>query len=361
VLFRDNNFLAESYSSMAATLRLQCNTSPAITAAVALVCIYSFDVYDGISDHATVQAAAMEASALLYWAVGHALDTTGTLATLRHMADLFEANVTWIDNEEARSMAMARDLPMPFTQEEEAASDRIRDTFNAAIRKANFGDEDLAEYFMWCHDVPFSKSAMMRAQNVFVEKIWNVLKDNPEFCGLSSALQLGVWLRSGVDAAMLLITKMHSYSAPMDQLRFCWGELDMAFYARTYEGFIDHSRLKPISFSAGNADNPINTHENMRHFDAAMSDLFDLLRDDDHFRMITLIVMFSVAADPFLSQAASAIEQARAKYERLFSRQLTQRHGAKMAERVLSRLTSKLPTIRSLATFALKTKARAFD
>jgi hypothetical protein len=178
------------------------------------------------------------------------------------------------------------------------------------------------------------------------------MKEHDAFNALTQEQQSAVFKRRAFHAAALFVTKMHSFTNPMDQLRFSWGDIDFENFARCYDGVIDLSKLKRIASSETNGTNPVVPNTIMKRYDVLMAGLFDLIADEEHFRIFTLITIFTLfddGTDPALSGAIPILTQVRNHYETLFKRRLRQHMNASAADTVLSKFRAKVDDVAEIA------------
>jgi hypothetical protein len=338
------------YKNLSEGLQRVFNVPPRYLFSVALVVLFFSDDNTPLVQPQRVLSCATNSITLVTNSVvGNNFDRITLCSILGEMASIFERNVGWNEEEDANGSVNPESalVPLPFTVEEGVVSERISNQFDAAFKKVSFGEELFKEYLLFCFDVPYSKKTIARGPHVFAEKMWSVLKTHSEFEELSTADQMALWKSSAIDSAALAIVKMHSYKSPMEQFNFCWGVTDFENWANNFNGVVDLSKLKLVSFSDSNRCNPVVPLATMNRFDELMEGLFDLVSDDAQFRMLTLIVMFSNMG------ISSAVSEIRNNYVTLFRRQLRDKLGAELADATIAKFMSKVEDVKEVSKIFL--------
>jgi len=141
----------------------------------------------------------------------------------------------------------------------------------------------------------------------------------------------------------------------MEQMNFCWGMTDFENWANNYNGVVDLSKLKLVSFSDSNKCNPVLPLATMNRFDELMEGLFDLISDDEQFRMLTLIVMFSNTS------ISGAVSQIRNNYVTLFRRQLREKLGPEAADATIAKFRAKVEDVNEVSKIFLMFRESALQ
>jgi hypothetical protein len=230
----------------------------------------------------------------------------------------------------------------------------IRKKFDSALLKIPVNEEILREHLLYSHGVPYSKKTFSEPYKIMGEKVWQALQVLDGFHDLSAKQQMAVFKKRWVLGAAVYVVKMNSYTDPIEQLNFILGSAVLRKSMGWIRQVIDVPDLKLISIAdVADVQSPLVPEHIMRYYGQLVADLFYLVKNDDHFCMLTLFAMLEGTdeddGDPVLESAKPALEGMKRQCETLFWHQMSRRYGPTAADSMLFRLQSHMSHLLKIA------------